>query len=161
MYYTTGKEKTKEDYEILLQEIKAYRSLDGQDFQFSNELVINDGEFHYGSEDGYLGIEQQYLEEIIHWWDWCREPYKYKVLKYKLNRYYKKQLEQKKLKKLSKIAWPMAYFNEDKLRYVRCYLSGSKGYAKWCSKRKVRNVNDFPLVGNGYRKVFDYWNTIF
>lgn len=162
MFYATGEEKTKEDYEILQQEIEAYRTLDGLSFQFGNELVINDGEFDYGSEDGYLGMVAQDLRELLEYWDKDNRKQKLKNKnKIRLNKYERKKIDQQKLKKLSQLNWWAVYYYEQEDRYIRCYLSGGKKYAKYCSKRKVRNSNDFPLRGNGYRKVFDYWWTIF
>lgn len=81
--------------------------------------------------------------------------------KYKQNRYARKQITKDKLIKLSKITWWVVGYNDGEKRYKRYYESGRKGYAKWCSKRKVRNSNNFSLKGNGYRKCFDYWDCIF
>jgi|GEM_PF-1877285 len=162
MFYTTGEEKTKEDYEILQQEIEAYRTLDGQSFQFGNELIINDNEFGYGSEDGYLGIDAQNIREVLEYWHEDQiVKRKNKKNKIRLNKYERKKIDQQKLKKLSELSWWVVYYCDDRQRYIRCNYSGRKKYAKYCSKRKVRNSNDFPLRGNGYRKVFDYWWTIF
>jgi len=159
MFYAIGEEKTKEDYEILQQEIEAYRTLDGLSFQFGNELIINNGEFGYGSEDGYLGMDAQNLCELLEYWD-EDNPVKKKKNKNnkRLNKYERKKLTQQKYKKLSQLKrWWTVYYNEDEDRYIKIYYSGRRKYAKYYSNKKVRNTNDFPLRGNGYRKVFDYW----
>jgi len=159
MFYATGEEKTKEDYEILQQEIEAYRTLDGLSFKFGNELIINDGEFGYGSEDGYLGIVAQDLRELLEYWDDDRTVNKIKNKRNKprLNKYERKKLTQQKYKNLSKLRWWTVYYNENEDRYIKIYYSGARKYAKYCSNRKVRNSNNFSLKGGGYRKVFDYW----
>jgi HD superfamily phosphohydrolase len=162
MFYATGEEKTKEDYEILQQEIEAYRTLDGQSFRFGNELIVNDDEFGYGSEDGYLGIVAQDLREKLEYWHEDNPIQKVKnKSKKRLNKYERRKIDQQKLKRLSELSWCTAYYCKDRQRYIKIYYSGRRKYAKYCSKRKVRNSNDFPLKGNGYRKVFDYWWTIF
>lgn len=160
MFYATGEEKTKEDYEILQQEIEAYRTLDGLSFQFGNELIINDGEFGYGSEDGYLGMVAQDLREKLEYWDEDRVTKK-KKNKPRLNKYERRKLTQQKYKKLSQLRWWTVHYKEDEDRYIKVYYSGRRNYAKYCSNRKVRNNNDFSLRGGGYRKVFDYWWCIF
>lgn len=104
MFYATGEEKTKEDYEILQQEIETYRTLDGLSFQFGNELIINDGEFGYGSEDGYLGMVAQDLREKLEYWGEDR-VIKKKKNKPRLNKYERRKLTQQKYKKLSQLRW--------------------------------------------------------
>jgi hypothetical protein len=161
MFYATGEEKTKKDYEILQQEIEAYRTLDGQSFKFGNELIVNDDEYGYGSEDGYLGIDAQNLREKLDYWHEDKIIKKVKNNnKQRLNKYERKKIDQQRLKRLSNHWWTV-YYKEDENRYIKIYYSGRRKYAKYCSNRKVRNSNDFPLRGNGYRKVFDYWWTIF
>ncbi len=162
MFYATGEEKTKEDYEILQQEIEAYRTLDGHSFKFGNELIINDGEFGYGSEDGYLGMVAQDLREKLEYWDEDNPIKKTKNKnKPRLNKYERKKLTQEKYKKLSQLRWWTVYYKEDEDRYIKIYYSGARKYVKYCSNRKVRNSNNFSLKGGGYRKVFDYWWYIF
>src|SRR5574344_1073491 len=149
MFYAIGEEKTKEDYEILQQEIEAYRILDGLSFQFGNELIINDNEFGYGSEDGYLGMVAQDLHNVLEYW---HEDNSIKKIKNKnkkrLNKYERKKIDQQRLKRLSKLSWYTAYYYEDENRYIKIYYSRRRKYAKYCSNRKVRNTNDFPLRGN-------------
>jgi len=69
MGYTYNEKElvTKEDYILKLAEIKAYRELDGQDFDFGTGIIINDMSF--GSEDAYYEMDLQSLEEAIEYWD--------------------------------------------------------------------------------------------
>lgn len=162
MFYATGEEKTREDYEILQQEIEAYRALDGLSFKFGDELIVNDGEYGYGSEDDYLKIDAQNINEKLNYWHEDNPIQKVKNNnKQRLNKYERKKIDQQKLKRLSKLSWYTVYYKEDENRYIKIYYSGARKYAKYCSNRKVRNSNNFPLRGGGYRKVFDYWWCIF
>lgn len=50
-----------------------------------------------------------------------------------------------------------AFYDDDKQRYVRVYLSKS-GYARWIRKRAQRKVRRSDVHShNHYRKVYDYW----
>jgi hypothetical protein len=153
------KEKELKEYILDLIEIEAYRTLEGQSFDFGTGVIHND--FSYGTEEAILEMQQQDLEEIIYYWGWDDYLYIKRKKKYKLNYYARKQISKIKLEKLAKVSWYAAYYSERVGRYVRCYLSGRKGYAKYCSKRVVRNRNDFPLKGNGYRRAYDYWWIVF
>ena len=86
---------------------------------------------------------------------------KVKNKKYKQNRYSRKMIGRHKLKKLYQTSLWTVNYNEEENRYIRCYYSGRKGFAKWCSDKAVRNSNNFPLRGAGYRKCFNYWYTVF
>jgi hypothetical protein len=69
-----------------------------------------------------------------------------------------KKITNQKLKKISDFAYT-CYYSEDLQRYKKYYLSGRRKYAKYCSKKKIRNAkNDaFALKGNNHRKLYDYW----
>ena len=168
MSYTYNEKeiKTKEDAIIALEEIKAYQELEGLSFDFGNGLIQND--LSYGTEHVYWKMDAKVLEEIIEDWEediewanWLKSQSKKKYKKQKLNRYYRKTIDKRKLIKLSKTSWWIVYYNEKENRYIRCYYSGRKSYAKWCSDKTVRNSNDFSLIGAGYRKCFNYWYTVF
>jgi hypothetical protein len=157
-------DKQIEEYILDLEEVEAYRSLEGVPFDFGTGLIEND--LGMGTEEAIWEMDQQDLEEIVHSWNyekmwnnWLKS--KNKKRKYKLNRYYKKKIDKAKKKKLAEISWFPVYYDEHKQRYVHTYLSGCRKYAKWCTNRKVRNTNDFSLKGSGYRKTFDYWWTLF
>jgi len=149
--------KTKQDAINQLKEIEAYRSLEGSPFNFGNGLINN--ELSYGTEEAYWKYDSRTLEDLIEYWDWNK--YKRKVKNNRLNHYARKIINKRKLIKLSKTSSWNIYYDEKENRYIRCYYSGRKGYAKWRSKRVVRKRNDFPLKGSGYRKCFDYWYTVF
>lgn len=168
MFYGTGEERTKEDFEMLLQEINAYRYLDGESFDFGNGLIENNHEFHYGSEDAYLEMDEENIKEMLESWNkinyWGNYYQNYKKshkIKKRLNRYECKKMTQKKAKNLTSMIWWATYYREDEGYYKRCYESGRKKYAKYCTNRKVRHRNDFSLKCGGYRKVHDYWWDVF
>lgn len=81
--------------------------------------------------------------------------------KRKANSYKRKQIDQRKLKKLRETGdWTLCGYRED-TKHRRYYYSGRKRYAKQMTNRKLRRIKDAPPDGGGYRKVFDYWNTVF
>jgi len=100
-------------------------------------------------------------EEDIEWENWLKSQSKNKHKKKRPNRYYRKTIDKRKLEKLAKILWWTVGYNDGEKRYIRYYISGRKGFAKWCSRRAVRNRKDFSLIGTGYRKCFNYWYTVF
>lgn len=81
-----------------------------------------------------------------------------------MNRYERKMMTKKKLKKLHE---DYSYFiseKEDENGYTFLrpfYLSGCRKLAKQETNNKIRNSNDFKLKGCAYRRKFDYWNTLF
>ncbi len=80
MGYTFDKRnlKTKKDAFIQLEEVRAYRILDKEVFNFGEDDIKNDGEFGYESEDAYLEMDEQELEEIIKHWKYYRKAKKNK-----------------------------------------------------------------------------------
>lgn len=136
-------------------ELETYRTLSGRSFDFGNGLINDDST---QSEDTYWKMMQWDIERAIDNLQYYKVSRK---KKHKLNHYKRKQVDKNKLIKLSKTSSWNIYYNEEENRYIRCYYSGRKGFAKWCSDRAVRNSNNFPLKGAGYRKVFDYWYSIF
>ena len=139
-------------------ELETYRRLNGQSFDFGTGLITWDDP---KNEDIFLKMEQLDIENYMDNLENNHQNKFNQKIRKRLNKYSRKQIDKIKLKKLSKISWWNCYFNEKENRYIRCYLSGRKGYAKWCSKKAVRHRNDFSLKGNGYRRVYDYWNCIF
>lgn len=144
-------DKQLEEYILDWIELEAYRSLEGVPFDFGTGLIKND--LSFGTEEAIWEMEQQDVEEIIRWWNYNKP--KPKKQKYKINHYERKQIDKIKLRELADYACTI-YYNERKERYVRFYLSGCRQYAKWCTNRKIRHKNDFPLKHSGYRKAFDY-----
>ena len=56
-----------------------------------------------------------------------------------------------------------AYFDKDAGRYIR-YSAGGVGRRRWFkrqSNKSVRRHKDASLKGNQYRRVFDYWCSLF
>ena len=156
-------DKQLQEYILDWIELDAYRSLEGVPFDFGTGLIEN--ELSYGTEEAIWEMEQQQLEEIIDFWEvektWSRWlKSKNRKKKHKLNHYKKNHIDKIKLKKLYDYVYTV-YFNEAEQRYKRFYLSGCRKYAKWCTNRKVRNADDFPLKGGGYRKTFNYWWVVF
>lgn len=144
-------DKQLEEYILDLEEIKAYRALEGVSFDFGTGLIEND--LSYGTEEAIWEMEQQDLEEIINKWD--GQKFNPKKKKYKINYYDRKQIDRIKLRKLATHVYTIYYDNKEG-RYKRFYISGCRKYAKWCTNRAIRHRNDFPLKGSGYRKAFDY-----
>lgn len=76
--------------------------------------------------------------------------------------YQRKREDKRRLEKLSKDNG-FAYFNEKKNRYIQYSASNTPGYTKLLrriSNKKIRKATDLPRKGN-YKKLFDYWWTLF
>jgi hypothetical protein len=147
------------ELQLDLIEVLAYRELDSQEFDFNDMPTRNTNEFNLGSEDAYYEMDIENINQAI--LDLKYQKYInrniIKTKKPKLNQYQRKLIDRQKLKKLINYSWWTVYYHEEEDWYERCYVSGRKGYAKYCSRRKVRHTNEFKLKGNGYRKVYDYW----
>lgn len=148
--------KTKEDYINLLNEINAYRELDGQDFDFGTGLIIN--EMSFGSEDAYYEMDLQAIEEIIEYWGCEFDIPKRKniVKRDRQYRRYVKQKEKKRIKHLSEISW-MNVINRGDWQQ-RCYRGKRSKHLKSQSHRRVRKYKDkISSKGNMSNKIFDFW----
>jgi hypothetical protein len=147
------------EIEELYADIQAYRSLEGLEFDFGDGMILN--ELLQGTEEAYWEMDLQDLEDLLSYYENRPPPLPKKV---RLNRYECKKITQKKLKKLHDLHCYFVRidsFNELGF-YRRVYLSGRRGYAKWCSRRAVRNREDFTTYkSNSYRKVFDYGWTLY
>ncbi len=137
-------------------ELEAYRQMQGESFDFGTGLILNEGK---GSEDVYWKIEQHMIDDALNYLENREFKMSKRKLKTKPNKYFRRDIKNNKLKKLSKYVYTI-YYNEDCQRYIQFYLSGVKSYAKWCTNRKVRNSYEVSNHGN-YRKAFDYWWTVF
>jgi hypothetical protein len=149
--------KTKQDYIDLLIELKAYRSLDGQSFDFGTGLIIN--EMSYGSEDAYYEMEIQVLEELIGNWETasCSNKRKRKDKKHK--RDYEKR-EKIRIKKLSKYNWMLVRKRDG--WYQRTYRGKASSYLKRLSNKKIRRFKGcLPKKGNFHHKIFDFWWSLY
>lgn len=65
--YDSSELKTKQDHIDKLNEIKTWRELDGESFDFGSGEIPN--EMLLGSEDSYYEMDIQSLEETIELWD--------------------------------------------------------------------------------------------
>lgn len=145
-----------------LADIQAYRDLQNTPFDFGTGLITNDNK---ESEDAYYEIEEQNLECFID--NIVSDRKKIKLCNHnRSNGYFRKQKAKKRLEKLAKQGVYFVYEAENKESgkkyFKKFYLSGCRRYAKRETNRKVRqSKNDFKLKGCGYRKKFDYWNTLF
>lgn len=80
-----------------------------------------------------------------------------------MNRYERKRLSQVKMKKLYDKG---VYFVSDrsnkkgKVYYKRFYLSGMRKFCKKETNRKYRKSKEL-LQGCAYRRLYDYWWTLF
>lgn len=83
----------------------------------------------------------------------------------RLNRYDRKRITQRKMKKLHDNNCYFVYLKDDNKGgkyYQPLYLSGCRKYAKRRTNRILRkSMNDFNLRGCAYRRKFDYWYTLF
>jgi len=150
-------------YEELItdwEELEAYRTLNGQPFDFGTGLITNESQ---ESEDVYWKIQQQSIEHILDHLDSLDDEYNYKIIKHKRKRRKSrsKDIDNRKLKKIARISWFPVYYSEEKGRYIRSYISGRRKFAKWWTNRTIRHTNEFPLKGNGYRRVVNYWDIVY
>lgn len=79
--------------------------------------------------------------------------------------YQRKREEKRRLKKLAEdsCGWH-AYYDKRRNRYKRCYLRNSR-YTKWVKTQSSRVARRRQNNGeycnhNGYRKLYDYWWTL-
>lgn len=141
-----------------IDEIRAFRELEGEVFDFGEGEMKIDG--WYGSEDAYYEIclpeESGYNFEMEEYYHPKSKP-KIKH-KYRLYKYHRKQIDKKKLEKLSKVGW---WIVSDKGTHkTRCYYSGRRATIKKISNKKVRKYKNLGNFAN-YRRVYDYWYELF
>lgn len=151
--------KTKEDYINQLEEIEAYRSLDGEDFDFGTGLIIN--EMSLGSEDAYYEMDIWALEDVIEYWDYPihtkRKKRKKRENKYARNRKYKDKLW-KDVEKDWTHVWMNGKWYQEGTHPKRYYRGKRSTYLKKQSNKKIRQYKgDFAPKGDGFHKVFDFW----
>jgi hypothetical protein len=147
--------------ECTLNEIRAYRNLESEIFDFGEGEMEIEG--WYGSEDAYLSMSlPEYYDDYFEYDNLTQKDLenenKYK--KQKLNRYAKKQIGKEKLKKLYNNGgwWTVGKYDT----HLRRYYRGSRSkYLKKLSNKKVRKSKGLSGKSNIYRKVFDYWYKLF
>jgi hypothetical protein len=156
----TDEARTKEDYINLLNEINAYRELDGQDFDFGTGLIIN--EMSFGSEDAYYEMDIWSIESLIEYWDY-EFPKKNRKKKKRENKYARNRKHKNNLWKMIDDDW-MPIWNcgkwfEEETRYPKRYYRGKRSaYLKKQSNKKIRQYKGgFEPKGNKFHRVFDFW----
>lgn len=157
--------REKEELLLDLIEVRAYRELQSEPFDFGTGLIENDSKF---SEDAYYKMEENEILEKLRDLEEGKTKKNKQVNNKKIKnkrKYYLDKKAEKRMKKLHEIGVYQVYeaINEDTgEKYMdKFYLSGRKGFAKRQSNKKVRKSNNFPLKGGGYRKVYDYWWEVF
>ncbi len=143
--------KTKQDYIEQLKEIEAYRSLDGLSFDFGTGEILNNMEW---SNDAYYSMDIQDLESVIEHWDFNSGDKKRSNRKQRLHKYYRGQIDQVKLQRLSTMTWWAVMECEG--RYKRCYIGSRTSFLKKVSNKIVRKYEGNLSNGNQYRRLFDY-----
>jgi len=155
----TSEAKTKEDYINLLNEINAYRELDGQDFDFGIGLIVN--EMSFGSEDAYYEMDIWSIESCIEYWDYYPKP-KRKSKKKRENKYARNRNHKNKLWKMVESDWFPVWMDgkwfEEGIYPKRYYRGKRSSYLKKQSNKKIRQYKgEFEPKGSKFHRVFDFW----
>lgn len=174
--YNTNELITKEDYIDALNEILAYRALDGEDFDFGNGLITN--EMSLGSEDAYYEMDIWTLESLLECWDcsYCRarnvedkkKKHKHKPNRHKLNSKHKnKTIKNSKRNDYYPVYWKASgvidkYGDYDetnsKGHYKRYYRGSRSKFLKKLSNKKIRNYRGYvENKGNKHKRLYDFW----
>lgn len=158
-----------EETELDLIEIRAYRALQSAPFDFGTGIIYYDDT--YGSEDAYYEMYEQELEDYLDGLIWKRRfNYNHpdnipkKKFKKRLNKYLRKKITLQKYEKLGKIlrhGCYGVYYDKQKQRYTRIYLSGRRKVIRKESEKKVRKTNNFKFNGSNFKKVHDFWYELF
>lgn len=152
--FQSDEAKTKDDYVQLLNEIIAYRELDGEDFDFGTGLIKND--MSLGSEDAYYEMDMCTLENIIINWDFNQEAKHRKKHEQKPHKRHYQKREKDRVSRLSKISWIKVIEREGWQQ--RCYRGKRSRYLKRQSNKKIRRYKGkLPPKGSTHYKIFDFW----
>ena len=140
--------------ECTLEEVIAYRELEGVPFNFGTGLLHWD--FIYGTEEAYykMRIEAELVE---------REAISLKTRQTSRptpppTYHARKKIDQEKIKKLQRVGWWLTGKQEG--YYKRYYYSDRRKHIKKMANKKVRRAKDIGNHAN-YRKVTDYWWLLF
>ena len=160
-----------EELKLDLIEVRAYRDLQGEPFDFGTGLITNDSKV---SEDVYYKREERELLNAISEIKEEKKNENFNLENGKIsginkekerNRRYLDKKAKIKLERLSDQGVYMVYKKKNhdtgNTFVTRFYLSGLKKEAKKQTNKRIRKSVQFPLNGGGYRKVFDYWWTVF
>lgn len=153
--------KTKEGCIILLEEINAYRELDGQGFDFCGVTTPN--KMSFGSEEFYYKRAINYLENKIKFWNEEHSKSVNKKSKNKrINRHKLNQQHKNKLLKDADKDWTSVLmtegWNEGRIYPKKYYRGKRSSHLKKQSNRKIRRYKGhLPPKGNTCHKIFDFW----
>lgn len=145
----------KEELLINLEELEAYRSLNGKSFDFGSGPIVATS---MNNEDVYWKMEQQGIEDRIE--DFNHTTPKTRK-RYKPNRYERKYIKRSRLEEIHKEVLHAVWYDKKKEIYKRCYYSGRKRLAKKQTNKKIRRIEDFSANRSSYKKLYDYWGTVF
>lgn len=167
-YQSSNALRTKQDYEMLLQELKSYQQLSQDRDLYNYYFEINVDLDKLILENTYYESDIQEIKDILEHWNYNNLSQKHNKYKTKLNRYTKKQITKNKLLKLHKYGlWWTTYKQIDengKSYIIRCYIGNNKNsrttYHKKQANKKVRKYKG-KLKRKNYKKVYDYWCEIF
>jgi len=146
----------KKELMIDFNELEAYRSLNGIPFDFGSGVVTDDSK---ESEDVYWKMSQQDIEDCIE--EFEESPQLNKRKKNHPNRYERKYAKRNRLEEIHKQSLHPVWYDKEEQRYRRCYYSSRKKFAKKQTNRKIRHTKDFSASGSEYRKLFNYWGSVF
>lgn len=139
-------------------EVNAYRELESETFDFGTGEMRMEGLL--GSEDAYYEMDLQELEERRQEkeQEYYNRPLTIENNIKRVNKLYKrKEIDQKKLRDLSKITF---WFVEDKGDYCKKhYYSRARKVLRNLSNKRVRSYKGEISNGSHYKKIYDfYWN---
>lgn len=144
-----------------LEEVRAYRELESETFDFGEGEMRIEG--WYGSEDAYyeMALEDEEYENDF------EEEYLNKKKRKKLSQkeinsknYHNKFKNRTKLKKLNNYRWYLVRTAENGTLH-RCYRGSGSKYLKKISNKKVRKYDGLNRKNCDYRRVFDFWYSLF
>jgi len=149
-----------------LEEVRAYRDLQSEHFDFGKGLITNDCE---ESEDAYYEMREQDLElllgDYLKPWYGDLEPQHENLRvsrKVRDNKYIRKGIRKKILRDLQSKNVYQVYEKEDKEtgnRYLKMvYYCGRRKLAKKMTNKIIRQSKQSINLQNGeYRKVYNYF----
>lgn len=151
-----------------MQEIKTYRDLEFEDFDFNGQPMKNTGEYNPGLEDTYYEMEVERLEELLNKLDNTKNQ---KIIKHKgkLN-YYDRKMYWHKNKLLKQIENYMPWYsyikkqnNNGQTYYKRFYQSNKEDRKIYCRIVRIRLktslIKDYNICltkGMSWKKIYNY-----
>lgn len=144
--------------ECTLEEVLAYRELEGEVFDFGEGPMRIDGLL--GSEDVYykmfINNHMDDSDEIMYK---VESDEKQKRRKSRLNKYKRNKIDKRKIEKLRKEG---AFYTVSHYRpYLRLYRGKRSRYLKKESNKIVRRYYKSISNGGSYRKTYPFWHNLF